>query len=723
MADDLDKFVLQYNVELKDSIARLEKLNEKMSGVGSAAKKSGGEAKQFASDVASELGRLVPGLNAVSSAVKVMGAEFAAATVALGALALGVKMVMNLRDQYNQQRTEGMQLGVSSLRLEEYQRKFVKGSGGYVTRDAAAEGIKTFSGMANSAYADPSRLGREARIMRNYLGVDVGERGRAPTGLNEELTQLAKGLQGKSKGDVQGIAKATGLNQDWLLTVQKLGPSIGKITELTGAEIDKREKAEQSLSKFNDELSQLKEKFVEVSNALAEPLLPLMTELVKVMQKLADTIPKTTKAAGDRIEQVSGVGDPKKSGAWRGGMLNGLISLFSGDAFKKGNKTSNVLDGALDLFGLGSTNPKNRAEDEKKKADTKKAEDKRDAAVAKLDDTSKQGIQTANEMALAINMFAGAVQSFSSAVNIQQAWAAWAGEIGRAAGLPGASTNMGTPGGFQGGGSGNWYSNQYSKQIKAAADKYNLDPQMLHAIMMTESHGVNGKYSETGAGGLMQVTKGNWKAYGDGANVMDPSANIMVGARIYSDFLKRNNGNVAAALTGYNGNSDPAYLSKVNKFYGGGAGGMGESKEKLRVRSVQQSIASYLNVPLSQIQRGGVHRGDADWARSQIEAGIQNNIYGLKQQLSVSGLPAQNYAKLQTELRDQARGLDLMRQYAGDVVNRQEDGDRTRTIGERPIIINVNGAADPKAVAAEVNNQLMKSMNDLLVNKSTGMKG
>lgn len=720
MADDLDKFVLQYNVELKDSISRLEKLNEKMTGVGTSAKKSGGEVKQFASDASNELGRLVPGVNAVSSAIKVMGAEFVAATAAISALAVGVKMVMNLRDQYNQQRSEGMQLGVSSLRLEDYQRKFVRGSGGYLTRDAASEGIKTFAGMANSAYADPSRLGREARIMRNYLGVDVGARGGAPTGLNEELTQLARGLQGKSKGDVQGIAKATGLNQDWLLTVQKLGPEIGKITELTSDEIQKRAQAEQSLSKFNDQLSQLKEKFTEVSNELAEPLLPLLGKLVDVMKALADAIPKASKAAGDRVEAVSGVGDTKKPGAWRGGILNGIISLFSGDSFKKtaGGPKFSMLDTLLDTMGLG---PKDNARGgEQAKQEAKRAADGRDAAVDKMDEASKQGIQTANQMALAINMFASAVQSFSSAVNIQQAWAAWAGEIGKAAGLPGSSGT--SPGGFTGGGAGNWYSNPYSKEIKAAAGVYGLDPQMLHAIMMAESSGVNGKYSPTGAGGLMQVTRGNWKAYGGGADVMDPASNIMVGARIYADFLKRNKGNESAALRGYNGNSDPDYLSKVQKYYGGGVGGMGESKEKMRTRSVQQAIADWLHVPLDQIQRGGVTQGDAGWAARQMQAGISNNITSLQQQLSVAGLPAQQYAKLQMELRDQSRGLDLMKQYSADIVNRQSPGGQSRTIGETPIIINVNGATDPKAVAAEVNNQFKKAMNDLLMSSSNGIK-
>ncbi|WP_025599576.1 lytic transglycosylase domain-containing protein [Burkholderia sp. WSM2230] len=713
MADDLDKFVLSYSVELKDSIQRLEKLNEKMTGVGAAAKKSGSEARQFAADAAGELGKLVPGLNAVSGAVRAMGVEFAGATAALGALALGVKAVTNLREQYNQQRSDGMQLGVSGLRLEEYQRKFVKGSGGYVSRDQAAEGIKTFSGMANAAYADPSRLGREARIMRNYLGVDVGARGQTPTGLNDELTQLARGLQGKSRGDVQGIAKATGMNQDWLLTVQKLGPSIGKVTELTGEEIQKREQAEQSLAKFNDGLSQLKERFTEVSNELAEPLLPLMTELVKIMEKLTQAIPNA-------------VHDFKKTGPV------GSIATTSSDAMLHPEKGGGIIGWWRRLNGIpdadyqgaqnGSNNDPNRSNPHKQQKDQadKKAADQRDAAVNKLDDTSKQGVQTANQMALAINMFAGAVESFSSAVSIQQAWAAWAGEIGKAAGLPGSSGANG--GGLSGGGFGNWYSNPFAKLIKASADKYGLDPQMVAAIMHVESKNDPNALSPTGAGGLMQITRGNQKAYGL-KNYRDPATNIDTGARIYSEFLKRNNGDVAAALRGYNGNSDPNYVAKVSAAYGSGAGGIGESRDKMRMRQVQNAIADYLHVPLDQIQRGGVTQGDAGWAARQLQAGIGNNITGLKQQLSVAGLPAQSYAKLQMELRDQSRGLELMKQYSGDIINRQTPGDQSRTIGERPIIINVNGAADPKAVAAEVNNQFTKAMNDLLMNSATGIKG
>jgi soluble lytic murein transglycosylase-like protein len=704
MADDLDRFVLQYQVELKDSISKLEKLNEKMSGVGSSSKKSSGEVKQFASDAAGELGKLVPGLNAVSSAIKSMGAEFTAATAALGALALGVKMVLNLREQYNQQRSEGMQLGVSSIRLEEYQRKFVKGSGGYLSRDQAAEGIKSFAGMANAAYADPSRLGREARLMRQYLGVDVGARGGPSTPLNTELTQLATNLKGKSRGDVQGIAKATGLNQDWLLTVQKLGPSIGKITELTGEEIEKRQQAEQSLGKFNDELSQLKENFTELSNELAEPLLPLMTELVKAVEKLTQAIPNAvhdvTKTGP--VGSIASTSSDAKTHPEKGGGFIGWWRRLNGipDADYQGAQNA-------------ANNDPNRANprmQQKQQAD-KKAADQRDAAVNKLDDTSKQGIQTANEMALAINMFAGAVQSFSSAVNIQQAWAAWAGEIGKAGGLPGSSAGSGTV--SQVG------PTAYDEYFQAAGKKYGVSVDLLKRIAQVESTMNPLAVSPTGAGGLMQITRGNQKAYGL-KDYRDPATNIDTGAKIYMEALKRNNGDVAAALRAYNGNSDPMYVQKV---LGTGGAGIGESKVKMQQRQVQQAIATYLGVPLSQIQRGGVNRDDAAWAASQMQNGVANNITALKQQLSVAGLPAQNYAKLQMELRDQSRGLDLLRQYSPGIVSREPAGERQRTIGERPIIININGAVDPKAVGAEVNNQLTKAMNDLLMEHANGQKG
>lgn len=719
MADDLDKFVLQYQVDLKDSISRLEKLQEKMNGVQKKSKDSAKALKGFASDASDELGKLVPGVNAVSAAVKVMGAEFAAAAAAIGALAIGVKMVMNLRDQYNAQRSEGMQLGVSSIRMEEYTRKFAKGSGGYVSRDQAVEGIKAFSGMANSAYADPSRLGREARLMR-MLGVDVGQRGMAPTGLNDQLTQLATGLQGKSKNDVQGIAKVMGVSQDWLMTVQKLGSSIGKVTEMTGDEIDKRKDAEANLGKFNDQLATLKEKFTELSNVLAEPLLPAMTRLVELMQKVAEAIPPALKDTKNAVAGGTGAMtgiDVTGKGFW--GKFNpggGIIGALTGGVF--GKKTAHsglgILGELVDMFSAPSNAAESRTQ-EKSKADAKKAADKRDDAVDKMDAANKQGIQTANQMQLAVNMFAGAVQSFSSAINIQQAWAAWAGEIGKANNLPGSSgaaSSVSQVG-----------PTSYDDFFQASAKKYGVSVDLIKRIAQVESTMNPNAKSDQGAIGLMQVLQSN----APGVNLRDPQSNIDQGTKLFADYLKRSGGDVNTALMMYHGGLDrsgwgPKTQAYPGKVLGAAGGGIGESKAKMNIQSVQQAVADYLHVPLNQIQRGAVTKGDAGWALSQMDAGLQNHIWDIKKQLAVAGMPQQNYAKLQMELRDQSRGLDMLRQYGDQVKQGQKEGGQSRTIGEMPIIINVNGAADPKAVASEVNNQLTQALKDLVNHYATPLK-
>ncbi|MCA8304180.1 transglycosylase SLT domain-containing protein [Burkholderia seminalis] len=706
MADDLDRFVLSYTVELKDSIARLERLNEKMGGVEKGAKSSAGAFKNFAADATSEVGKLVPGLNAVSTAIRSMGAEFGIAATAVGALAIGVKSVMDLREQYNRQRSEGMQLGVSGTRVENWQRQFNRASGGYVGRDAALSGIKQFSDMTNSAYADPTRIGSEARIAR-MLGVDVGQRGMQPTGLTERLSQLATGLRGKSAADVQGIAKATGFSQDWLLTVQKLGPSIGKITEMTAEEVNARQKAEDSLSKYNDSVSKLTSEYLRAENVLAQQLLPSFTRFVDLLTEISALVPKAVKDLDGKPLLGSIEHKPVKPSTAPG---------FIGWARR--------------MLGIGdpvSDEPKKQsdADAQQAKQAAQKAEDKRDEAVDKMDAANKQGLQTANQMSLAINMFAGAVHAFSSAIDDQQAWAAWAGEIGKANNLPGANAAALTSGG-----NGNWKSNQYADLIAASAKKYGMDPQMIAAIMHVESSGKNGQYSSTGAGGLMQVTRGNWKAYGNGRDVMDPAANIDVGTRICAENYRKFHGNTIAALNAYNGNSDPNYVAKINKAYGAGGGINGiapNSRAGMNVVSVQKAVASWLGVPVEQVQQGGVSRSDAAWAASQMKAGIQNNITGLQRQLSVGGLPAQTYAGLATDLRNQSRGLELMKMYSQGVVDKQkQDTGRVRTRGEMPITVNapitINGATDPHAVGQAVNDHLRGALNELIVHYADGDK-
>ncbi|MGN6083164.1 transglycosylase SLT domain-containing protein [Trinickia sp.] len=723
MADDLDKFVLQYTVDLRDSVARLEKLHEKMDGVKRRSKDAGGGFKEFASGAATELNKLAPGVEAVSAAVKTMGAEFAAAAAGIAMLAVGVKSVLDLRAQFNQQRQLGQEFGISSIRLEDYQRKLQRTGGGYVSRDQAAEGIKQFSALASTAYGDPSHIGREARLMRQ-LGVDVGTFG-SPTGTVQRLSQLAATLHGKSDADVQGIARFAGMDPNWLLSVKKQGSAgMSNITDVTTAEIENRTQAQDSLDKFNAELTKFKENINELEIALGEKLLPAADKFLEWVTNLVTLFNTATTATAANDSSHKYIVGPGRTLTPNPNYVdpNGPAPTYNQGryAIQNGHRVN------LPDLPTGAGAEKQKQLQQKAEEDAKKEQAYKNALVSKEDEQNKQGMATANQMSLAANIFASAVNSFSNSMNLQQAWAAWAGEIGKANGIPGASTNQ--AGMLRGGGTVGWKSSAYKDDILAAANKYHLDPQMLYAIMMTESRGDPNAVSPTGAMGLMQVTKGNWKKLGEGRDARDAAANIDVGAFVLADQLRIHKGDMEAALNGYNGNSDAHYVDKVAKNYGSTANGIGQSRGSMNLRVAQAAIAGVLGVELQQIQLGSVTAGDAGYAYAQAMAGDQLAINRLQQQIAAGpqpGVAPGAFAKLQMDLRTKQQEYAALKQWGQQIVSSQQAGGQEWTKGQfNPVFnISINGTTDPKAVAEEVQRQLNKGMLAVLNHYSSGVKG
>lgn len=92
---------------------------------------------------------------------------------------------------------------------------------------------------------------------------------------------------------------------------------------------------------------------------------------------------------------------------------------------------------------------------------------------------------------------------------------------------------------------------EYDAEIEAAAAKYGLDPQMIRAIMKTESSFNNKTVSHAGARGLMQVMPVVWKDFNKkydldweySSGVFEPEKNIEVACAYLSwlryDFLPR----------------------------------------------------------------------------------------------------------------------------------------------------------------------------------------
>lgn len=102
----------------------------------------------------------------------------------------------------------------------------------------------------------------------------------------------------------------------------------------------------------------------------------------------------------------------------------------------------------------------------------------------------------------------------------------------------------------------------YTTQIQAAAAKYNVPAALIAGIVQVESGGdpnaVNlsaGDAARGGSYGLMQMSLETAEALGytgDTSGLYDPATNIDLGTHYLADLLAQTNGDVAAAVSGYN---------------------------------------------------------------------------------------------------------------------------------------------------------------------------
>lgn len=122
---------------------------------------------------------------------------------------------------------------------------------------------------------------------------------------------------------------------------------------------------------------------------------------------------------------------------------------------------------------------------------------------------------------------------------------------------------------------------RYKDIIDESAEMYNLDKNMLYALIFTESKFDPSAKSEKEARGLMQITSDTalWCAekMGDAnlaADITEPEINIKIGCFYLDYLLKRYGGEESAALAAYNagaGNvdkwlSEEAYSSDGKKL-------------------------------------------------------------------------------------------------------------------------------------------------------------
>ena len=87
--------------------------------------------------------------------------------------------------------------------------------------------------------------------------------------------------------------------------------------------------------------------------------------------------------------------------------------------------------------------------------------------------------------------------------------------------------------------------------VKEAAEKYNLDPALIEAVIKQESAYDAGAESYVGAQGLMQLMPETAKELGV-ENSFDPRQNVMGGAKYLRQMMDQFDGNLTKVIAGYN---------------------------------------------------------------------------------------------------------------------------------------------------------------------------
>jgi soluble lytic murein transglycosylase-like protein len=103
----------------------------------------------------------------------------------------------------------------------------------------------------------------------------------------------------------------------------------------------------------------------------------------------------------------------------------------------------------------------------------------------------------------------------------------------------------------------------YDDIIAEAAAEYDLNPELIRAVMRAESAFNPMVVSPAGAQGLMQLMPALAEEMGV-TDAFDPRQNIMGGARYLRWLLDRNRGNIPLSLAGYN--AGPTVVAKYRKI-------------------------------------------------------------------------------------------------------------------------------------------------------------
>ncbi|ABL96833.1 SLT domain-containing tail protein [Burkholderia phage BcepF1] len=696
MADEIDKFVLQYSVDLKDSITRLEKLNEKMNQVEKKGEDSQSGVSKWTKQFQKAKKEIVGASSSVEgfmSGVGKMPAKFLGVAAAIAAIGASIKIASAAAAEFREQRITGQRVGLGELNVEQLQRRYSKASGGNVGAQDTRENLGQLANFQESAFTDVSGMGKENLVLRK-LGMSAGK------DIDKFISDIQSKFAAMSQEQARAYGDLIGLSRNFTDALREAGKSEEDLGKMTEAQAQRSIEGAKATVELDKALGETGEAFRKMGHDIGDVLLPIVTKGAEAFGALAKVMEKGVNAATTWLPAAFRVA---------GKQIEGVFN------FATGKQTwASVVDEVAQTAGKEVADMNKGVSDETLKQ-----------AKNQNDNTRQMNLGLKRD----INLFSGAVHTFANAVDQQQAWAAWAGEIGKAAGLT-------APANISGGGMSGGATNQYDPTFDQMAKKYGLSKYGvtgadLKAQAIVESQLNPNATSKKGAIGIGQIMPATGKSLGySEADLRDPVKNIEAMARVMLQNLQKF-GNLKDAQRAYNGGWTPstwgnketaAYTGKIDAArarMGGGDTGYrygGESRSRLRRTMVEKEIANRLGLDPQQVQRGEATKGDVAWSLRQMEAGGQNEIRKMQIQLTENQrLTPMQRSQMNQQIQQQQIGLQNIREYGATVQGYSREGGREITVGEMPISVVINEAQTPHETGQAVVDAL-KSEGGQIVN-------
>ncbi|QBQ72355.1 lytic transglycosylase [Serratia phage vB_SmaM_Hera] len=728
MSDSAEQFTMQYQIDLKDSIDRLERLHDKIRNVNKEANKSSKNLKGAGDGIKNAfkaLSPLAPELaGATAGAVALTGGLMGVAS-ALAIVAVGVKAIISLRKEYDVQRQLSFDSGLNVRQIEQFQRQAVGGS--RLNSEQARGIISKTSNLAYSAYTNPDPMSRETLMLRQMGAMPFTSSGRLKDTMTI-LDEISKKFQTMTKEQSYALGQSAGFTHDEVDALRNRTDAMKRSTQMTKEDQALQDRAARSMDDLNEHYNKMVDRLRIASNVIGANFVPMLTRFIDWIVDVSEKVPKLFTDVFDELRA----------------QFQASMNTFW-----------DVGSGSQDRYAK---------ELEKQRAAIKEDNEKR---ARNTDNAAAQARELQAKFARDVNLFSSSVSAFAGVIDERQAIAAWAGEVGRAGGIGsqvgtaslGSGATMGTP--VRG---TSVAPAQYASIIKEAAAKYNLPEDILAKQIQVESGYNPNAVSEAGAVGLGQIMPSNFKSLGI-SNPYDPRQSINGMAQLMREYMNYTGGDIRESLTMYHGGYKKsgwgprtlAYADKVlnaNVNYGGanaerpvGApqlpvaslgdadysrtaalGGhyapvAGESRAKTQEFQVRDAIAKALGVPTAQLNTGGVSQGDIHFTRAKLETNLMRDIQRNQLAVNAPGILPRQQAEAQQRLRASLMQFDAMKRYGRQIEDTGRMGGRDITLQEKAIFIEINGAQSPEDTGREVQRQLYSSdLSDIINGSASAVK-